>query len=219
MGQSAFFYGRLDWQEKAWQVANNATEYVWRPSASLGAAAQVLAGSNVHGYDPPVDPGSGKPLFEWDVTSDNPYRPPLLFGPLQPYPDIDHYNVPQYVAKVLELAAAQAAYTLADEADGTVHLAWQMGTDFNYMQAEMWFSQMDALISAVNANQSRVHLLYSTPRDYMDAKLAQRTSWPLKPPTTPEGLSTDQFPLANNPHCEDRRAGAAAKRARPYPPK
>ncbi len=197
---SGFFYGRLDWQEKEWQLANNATEYVWRPSASLGAAAQVFAGSNVHGYDPPTDPSTGRPLFEWDVQSDNPYRPALLFGPLQPYPELDQYNVPLYVAKVLQLATEQAGYTLADAEDGTVHLAWQMGTDFNYMAAEMWFAQMDALISAVNVNQTRVHLLYSTPRNYMDAKLAQRTAWPLKPPTTPDGLSTDQFPLANNPH-------------------
>jgi hypothetical protein len=200
MGYSGFFYGRLDWQEKEFQIANNATEYVWRPSASLGATAQVFAGSNVHGYDPPTDPATGRPLFEWDVQSDNPYRPALLFGPLQPYPDLDQYNVQLYVAKVLQLAADQATYTLADAEDGTVHLAWQMGTDFNYMQSEMWFSQMDALISAVNANQSRVHLLYSTPRNYMDAKLAQRTAWPLKPPALPDGLSTDQFPLANNPH-------------------
>lgn len=51
MGHSGFFYGRLDWQEQQWQVLNNATEYVWRPSPSLGSAAQVFAGSNIHGCE------------------------------------------------------------------------------------------------------------------------------------------------------------------------
>lgn len=64
MGQAGFFYGRLDWQDSANQIATNTTEYVWRPSASLGADAQVFAGANVHGYDPPVLTDSGHPIFE-----------------------------------------------------------------------------------------------------------------------------------------------------------
>ena len=199
MGHSGFFYGRLDWQEQQWQISNNATEYVWRPSASLGSTAQVFSGSNVHGYDPPVDSTTGRPLFEWDVTADNPYRPGLVFGPLQPYPDLDGYNVPQYVQATIAVAEKHAAHILPDS-DGTVNIAWQFGTDFNYAAAEMWYSQIDALISAVNEAGTRVHLLYSTPRDYMDAKLAQDTAWPIKAATTASGLSTDQFPYATNPH-------------------
>lgn len=149
--------------------------------------------------DPPVDVETGRPLYEWDVTADNPYRPGLLFGPLQPYPDLDGYNVPQYVQATIALAEKHAAYHLPDS-DGTVNIAWQFGTDFNYAAAEMWFSQIDALISSVNDAGTRVHLRYATPREYMDAKLAQDTAWPLKAATTPSGLSTDQFPLANNPH-------------------
>jgi alpha-mannosidase len=198
MGHGGFFYGREDFQEQAWQIANNATEYVWRPSPSLGAGAQIFAGVNPHGYDPPVLTDSGHPLFEWDVNSDAPGHPALLFGPLQPHPDIDGYNVPQYIQATLALAQRQAAYVLPDAVDGTQHLAWQFGTDFNYAAAEMWFTQIDGLMDAVNANQTRVHLLYSTPRMYLDAKLAQRTAWPLKPPTDPSGLSTDQFPYATN---------------------
>ena len=64
MGHAGFFYGRLDWQEAAHQIATNSTEYVWRPSASLGAGAQVFAGANVHGYDPVVLTDSGHPIFE-----------------------------------------------------------------------------------------------------------------------------------------------------------
>ena len=199
VGHSSMFFGRLDTQEQAWRIATNATEYVWRPSRSLGASAQLFAGINVHGYDPPTF--GGQQVFEWDVTSDVAGGPALLLGPLQPFADIDRYNVPQYINVTLALARAQAAYTLPD-ADGTVHIKWEFGTDFKYQAAEHWFTQLDGLIHFVNANQSAVNLLYSTPRDYADAKMAQDTAWPLKAATTPDGLSTDQFPYVNEPHWQ-----------------
>jgi hypothetical protein len=68
VGHSSMFFGRLDTQEAAWRVATNATEYVWRPSRSLGASAQIFAGINAHGYDPPTL--DGQQVFEWGVTSD-----------------------------------------------------------------------------------------------------------------------------------------------------
>ena len=133
MGHASMFYGRLDFQESAWQVAHNATEYVWRGSKSLGASAQILAGANVHGYDPPTLTDSGHPIFEWDVVSDTVNKPALVFGPLQPHPELDGYNVGLFVNATVELALRQAAYILPDEEDGTVNIAWQMGTDFNYV--------------------------------------------------------------------------------------
>ena len=200
MGLSSMFYGRLDYQEQAWRIANNATEYVWRPSRSLGKSAQIFAGFNVHGYDPPQPQGGGN-IFEWDITSDQVTKPPLLFGPLQPHPDIDHYNVNEYVAMTIELAQTQSKYILPDS-DGTVHIAWQFGTDFNYQAAEHWFTQIDGLINFVNQNQSAVNLLYSTPREYADAKMGQNTEWPLKDAALPDGLSTDQFPYITNAHWQ-----------------
>ena len=199
VGHSSMFFGRLDTQEQAWRQANNATEYVWRPSRSLGASAQIFAGINAHGYDPPTY--NGQPVFEWDVTSDVAGGPALLLGPLQPYTNVDRYNVPQYIDVMVALARAQAAYTLPD-ADGTVHVKMEFGTDFKYQAAEHWFSQIDGLIHFVNTNQTAVNLLYSTPRDYAEAKMGQQTAWPLKAAATPDGLSTDQLPYINTPHWQ-----------------
>jgi hypothetical protein len=58
-------------EERAARKAANATEYIWRPSRSLGTASQVFAGFNIHGYDPPAlpsDPANRSP-FHWDVSS------------------------------------------------------------------------------------------------------------------------------------------------------
>ena len=51
-----------------------------------------------------------------------------------------------------------------------------------------WYRSVDKLIHYVNLNTSvhGVHLLYSSPTKYMDAKLAQKIQWPLK--------TDDQFP-------------------------
>ena len=215
-GHAAMYYGRTDYAERSARIAANATEYVWRPSRALGSTAQILAGLNVNGYDPPILeglPGPYMPEFEWDVKSDNDNNhPPLRYGPFQPDPQIDGFNVLEYVSATLALARLQASYTLPD-ADGTVHIAWQMGTDFNYAQAEMWFTQLDGLIHYTNLNTSAhgVNLLYSTPQQYVDAKLAQDTAWPLKNATalasdgSGEAVSSDQFPYSTNPHWVSKR--------------
>ena len=186
-GFSAMFYGRLDMEERAARIAANATEYIWRPSRSLGAAAQSFAGFNIEGYDPPRLPNVSNSPFHFDVTQDTPTQP-AVFGPVQDNPDWDGENTREFVAAVLEIARVHSAYILPDEVDGTVNLAWQMGTDFNYIAPIQWFHSLDRLIHYVNLNTSihNVNLLYSTPQGYADAKLAQRTSWPLK--------LDDQFP-------------------------
>ena len=45
-----------------------------------------------------------------------------------------------------------------------------------------WYRSVDKLIHYVNLNTSihGIHLLYSSPTRYMDAKIAQQIAWPLK---------------------------------------
>ena len=179
-GMAMMFYGRMDMEERALRWNTSASEYVWRPSRSLGAAAQSLAGFNIHGYDPPRLPSDreGRSPFNFDITQD---ARDVLYGPVQDNPDWEDINIDRYVAATLEIARDHALHILPD-ADGTVNLAWQMGTDFNYRQAIEWYRSIDRIIHYVNANSSQhgVTLLYSSPTRYMDAKLAQRVAWPLK---------------------------------------
>ena len=119
--------------EQQWRINTSATEYVWRPSRSLGARAQVLGGMNVHGYDPPTLASlGGISPFAWDVKADTAQQP-APFGPLQDNPDLDDVNVEAFVAVTAAIAAEHAGHILPSS-DGTVNLAWQFGTDFNYMQ-------------------------------------------------------------------------------------
>ena len=47
----------------------------------------------------------------------------------------------------------------------TNHIMWAMGSDFNYMNADSWYKNIDKLIHHVNNNESLgINLMYSTPR-------------------------------------------------------
>ena len=56
-----------------------------------------------------------------------------------------------------------------------------------------WYKNLDKLIHHVNAGQSAVNLLYSTPSIYTEAKLSQQTTWPLK--------TDDGMPYFDGPHA------------------
>ena len=59
------------------------------------------------------------------------HRTPLLLPPpppLQDNPDWEGVNTDLFVAATLEIAYDHAAHILPD-ADGTVHVAWQFGTE------------------------------------------------------------------------------------------
>lgn len=77
-GQSAMFYGRLDQEERALRWNTSASEYVWRPSRSLGAAAQSLAGFNIQGYGPPRLPGIAQSPFNGDPSAFSGQNPTVV---------------------------------------------------------------------------------------------------------------------------------------------
>ena len=72
------------------------------------------------------------------------------------------------------------------------NIMWTTGTDFQYENAEVWFTNMDKLITAVNAD-GRIQMRYSSPAEYVAAKKSETTVvWPLK--------TDDFFPYADGPH-------------------
>ncbi len=180
-GFNALYFGRIDYQDKANRLATNSTETVWRPSPSTTTNTQTFAGHLVNGYGPP----SG---LCWDEVGCSNTEP------IQDDPLLEDYNVPYFLNLTLSMAREYAGY-VKGEADGTVHVLWPMGSDFQYTNARGWYKNMDKLIHWVNANtpQHKVNLLYSNPATYTTAKLAQNITWPLK---------TDDFmPYADGPHA------------------
>ncbi|KAF0896347.1 hypothetical protein E2562_021882 [Oryza meyeriana var. granulata] len=172
VGFDAFYFFRIDYQDRDTRKGTKELEVVWRGSKTFGSSADIFAGIFPKNYEPPP----GEFYFEVDDTSPVVQDDPLLFD----------YNVEQRVNDFVAAALAQANITR------TNHVMFTMGTDFKYQYAESWFRQMDKLIHYVNKD-GRVNALYSTPSIYTDAKHAENVPWPLK--------TNDFFPYADNPNA------------------
>ncbi|PON67227.1 Glycoside hydrolase [Parasponia andersonii] len=169
VGFDSFFFGRIDYQDRAKRKNEKTLEVVWRGSKSLGSSSQIFAGAFPENYEPPSN-------FYYEVNGDS--DSPIV----QDNTNLFDYNVPERVNEFVAAAISQANITR------TNHVMWTMGTDFQYQYAHTWFRQLDKFIHYVNQD-GRVNALYSTPSIYTDAKHATDESWPLK--------SDDYFPYAD----------------------
>jgi alpha-mannosidase len=177
VGFNSLFFGRIDYQDIDIRRKTRRAEFVWRASPSLGADAQVFTGlSGEYGgnYGPP----SG---FNWNLGNAGGNDEPVETNRA-----LSTYNVPARVEAAVQQALIQANMTRG------ANIMWTMGSDFNYEGASGYFSNMDKLIDAVNAD-GRIRMQYSSPADYVKAKKAEAITWPLD-----EG--TDFFPYADGPH-------------------
>jgi len=72
-----------------------------------------------------------------------------------------------------------------------------MGSDFQYMNANHWFRNLDSLIHHLNGHPEygkRYNAFYSTPEDYVAAKHSYGLEWP-------EKVEDDFFPYSDCNHC------------------
>ncbi|XP_076867010.1 lysosomal alpha-mannosidase [Brachyhypopomus gauderio] len=175
MGFDGFFFGRLDYQDKAQRMKAKEMEMVWRASESLKPpTADLFTGVLPNGYNPPTG-------FCWDQSCSD--------APVQDDPDLEDYNVDTLVANFLKIARTQA------QSYKTNHIIMTMGSDFQYENANLWYKNMDKLIRYVNAQQakgSQVNVLYSTPSCYLQELHLANLTWPLK--------TDDFFPYADDAH-------------------
>uniref|UniRef100_A0A673FUW1 Alpha-mannosidase n=1 Tax=Sinocyclocheilus rhinocerous TaxID=307959 RepID=A0A673FUW1_9TELE len=170
MGYDGFFFGRLDYQDKARRMKTKEMEMLWRASESLTPPlADLFTGVLPNGYNPPEG-------FCWDQSCDD--------APIRDDPDLEDYNVDEIVQKFLNAAFYK-----------TNHIIMTMGSDFQYENANLWYKNMDKLIKYVNALQakeSKVNVLYSTPSCYPQELNLANLTWPLK--------TDDFFPYADDAH-------------------
>ncbi|XP_051528161.1 lysosomal alpha-mannosidase isoform X2 [Myxocyprinus asiaticus] len=175
MGYDGFFFGRLDYQDKARRMKTKEMEMLWRASESLTPPlADLFTGVLPNGYSPPEG-------FCWDQSCDD--------APIRDDPDLEDYNVDEIVQKFLNASYKQAAVYK------TNHIIMTMGSDFQYENANLWYKNMDKLIKYVNALQakgSQVNVLYSTPSCYLQELNQAKLTWPLK--------TDDFFPYADDAH-------------------
>ncbi|CAM4731854.1 unnamed protein product [Leuciscus chuanchicus] len=175
MGYDGFFFGRLDYQDKARRMKTKEMEMLWRASESLTPPlADLFTGVLPNGYNPPEG-------FCWDQSCDD--------APIRDDPDLEDYNVDEIVHKFLNASYKQASIYK------TNHIIMTMGSDFQYENANLWYKNMDKLIKYVNALQAKgsmVNVLYSTPSCYLQELNLANLTWPLK--------TDDFFPYADDAH-------------------
>ncbi|XP_039650824.1 lysosomal alpha-mannosidase [Perca fluviatilis] len=175
MGYDGFFFGRLDYQDRARRMMDREQELLWRASDSLTPPmADLFTGILPNGYNPPEG-------FCWDQSCDDP--------PIRDDPDLEDYNVHDVVKRFLIIANSQA------NVYKTNHIIMTMGSDFQYENANLWYKNLDKLIHYVNgqqANGSKVNVLYSTPSCYLQELHRANLTWALK--------TDDFFPYADDAH-------------------
>ena len=173
MGLDGLLFARIDAADFRVRTASKSLEWIWRPSQSLGQAADVFAYAFAPINLPPGMGASGyygcpyKLCFNLACYNNDEARP------VQDDPSLDDYNVEQRVDD-----AVRYAQQLASVIQGRNQM-WTIGDDFYWEDANHGFKELDKLIHYVNANGS-IEMLYSTPATYIAAKYAENLTLPLR---------------------------------------
>ena len=152
-GFDAFFFGRIDDFDRRQRIKDRSMEFVWRPSPSLGPSTELFAGALAAA---PYCTPDGLNFNGPKGTSD-------LDNPVQDDERLEDVNTQLFVDAVVRDAEAYANMSQGS------NVMFMMGCDYMYDSAEVWYSNLDRLIAAVNAD-GRVTAQYSTPDIYADAK-------------------------------------------------
>lgn len=131
MGFDAWFFSRLDYQDKEIRLVDKSMEFVWRPFYdSLGSRTQIFTHVLYNHYSAPDG-------FCFDVRCND--------DPIEDDETLETYNVDKKADDFFDFITHQADHYLSN------HMFVTMGEDFNYMNAKMYFDSMDKLITHFNA--------------------------------------------------------------------
>jgi len=172
MNFDAWFFARLDYEDKNQRLANKEMNFLWRPfSEHFGDEKQIFTSAMRDHYCWP----EGFWYDERWYTDD----------PMVADPDLDTYNADSKLQQLLSYIIDMEGDYLGD------HMFIPFGCDFSFANARMNFDQMDLIIEYFNKhNNQNITTLYSTPEAYIDALYSQNITWPVK--------YDDMFPYADN---------------------
>ncbi|XP_070500728.1 lysosomal alpha-mannosidase-like isoform X1 [Chironomus tepperi] len=174
MGFDGMFIGRLDYQDKLNRLMNKSAEMIWKSSANLDNT-DLFTGVLYNNYGPPNG-------FCFDILCDD-----------EPIIDDKHspdYNVDRRVTEFVNYIKLQS------DLYRTNNIILTMGGDFTYMDAHVYYKNLDKLIRYTNKRQAdglNVNLFYSTPSCYLKSLYDAGITWPTK--------TDDFFPYASDPHA------------------
>lgn len=172
MGFNAWFFARMDYQDKAKRLADLEMEWIWRPfNESLGSRAEIFTHMMYNHYSAP--PGFGFWVFsKIDGVEDD--------------MNLETYNIDSRAQDLHDYIIHMSQHYK------TNHIFVPFGDDFKWENAGLSFMNVDKLIKYINENFDDMNLFYSTPNDYIDALKNLDTQWPTK--------YDDLFPYADHEH-------------------
>ncbi|KAF2897557.1 hypothetical protein ILUMI_08617, partial [Ignelater luminosus] len=159
LGFDGLFLGRIDYQDKKVRFETKTAEMLWKASNSLGARSEIFTHVLYNVYWPPDDL-----CFDYYCSAER------------------FSDNPRILWEILTKGIDNQARIYK-----TNNVILTMGNDFHYSQAEMWFGNLDTIITYGNAlqrNGSKYNLIYSTPSCYLKAVHESITklniTWPKK---------------------------------------
>jgi len=173
VGFDALFFGRIDYADIAIRKKSQTLEFIWKGSKSQ-PYDEVFTGVFSDG-------NYGYPRgFCYDQSC-------LNVNPVISDPTCADNNIEDVVSRFAQAIVTEKGYTAGN------NIAFKMGSDFHYQNAEKWFSNLDKIIKLVNERLPNVNVFYSNPTKYIDAKAAESRVWTDK--------TDDFFPYADCEHC------------------
>jgi lysosomal alpha-mannosidase len=171
MGFDAFFYSRLDYQDKEKRLKDKSMEYVWRPFPEDNPdGKEIFTHAMFDHYYPP-------PGFCWATSTCGYYDEPIVADDR-----LKTFNYKERIAEMYEWVSHMKDHYR------TNHLLIPMGGDFFYKNAHKIFINTDRLIKYFNEEYDDFKLAYSTPGEYLKAVHDSGVTFPVK--------YADQFPYA-----------------------
>jgi hypothetical protein len=170
MGFDAWFFARIDYEDKEIRMANQSMQWVWKPfSESLGDNVSIFTHCMPDHYHQPEE-------FRYDENNWN--TDPVVINK-----ELSTFNADEKVANL-------RAYILDDATHfKTNRLMIPWGDDFWFSNAHVTFRNLANTIEYFNATYDDITLLYSTPSEYVNALKAEKVEWPVR--------KDDMFPYAD----------------------
>lgn len=149
LGFNAWFFSRIDYQDKEVRLSKKAFEMVWHPFQHSGADNSIFSHLNYFNYQAP-------PGFCFDKTCKD--------EPIKNDSTLSEYNLIERSQNLTKYFKSMATHFRS------TNLFHTIGEDFHYSNARMWFMNFDKLINHINKNSSYgVTFKYATPSEYISA--------------------------------------------------
>ncbi|EGR32713.1 hypothetical protein IMG5_073080 [Ichthyophthirius multifiliis] len=162
MGFNGWWFGRVDYQDKAKRLREKQMEMIWRPKLQSQEDDNYIFSSVTYAnYYPPEG-------FNFDLKSDD--------EPIMSNKQLEGYNLDKKSDQFVEYFKNMSLFYKSR------HLMHTLGGDFHFANAIMTYKNMDKIIKYVNENIEKynVEILYSTPSIYLEEIYKLNITFPQK---------------------------------------